>query len=193
MFVLLFVQTIYLFRKQGDFQIGSLSFTYTEFKHLQQITLYDIFTGHRLAWIWKLASTQNSMNWKDLCSQSEMHINIAYRGTSFTGWGEHLWESHFTIQFTTNFILEKLNLGLEISQPHAAEWILLFHTVYENKSSTLLPVIFKKICCFYSLYLILKGKKKYSDLAFRSLTLNSYKQRSLCFSWVDNLINFAWK
>lgn len=159
MFVLLFVQTIYLFRKQGDFQIGSLSFTYTEFKLFQQITLYDIFTGHRLAWIWKLASTQNSMNWKDLCSQSEMHINIAYRGMSFTGWGEHLWESHFTIQFTTNFILDKLNLGLEISQPHAAEWILLFHTVYENKSSTLLPVIFKKICCFYSLYLILKGKK----------------------------------
>lgn len=92
-----------------------------------------------------------------------------------------------------HFLLGKLGIG---NQPatcsFADEWLLLFHTIYENKSSTLLPVLFKKICCFYSLYLILKGKK-YSYLAFGSLTLNSYTAKVIVFFLSRYLINFAWK
>lgn len=80
-------------------------------------------------------------------------------------WGQevkkHLREIHFTIKFTTSFIFETLGVSQPATCSFADKWIP-FHTIYENKISTLLPVLFKKNCCFYSLYLILKGKKKFT-------------------------------
>lgn len=188
---------LFTYSENGISQFGLSPALKPSFKLFQPTALYDIFIDHQLMWPWKIASTQNSMNWKDLSSQYETHMNVSYRGTLLGVEGDKGIPLENPLCYPVhNQLYIRKTWDWKMSQPatcsFADKWIL-FHTIYENKSSTLLPVIFKKKKMLFLLSVSDFKRKKIFIPGFQVIDFEFLQAMVIVFFLSRYLINFAWK